>query len=94
MEHKPAGHGLHTRRVSAEVAVEADAAASVAARTADPEVLERGGKDILEFAVRHVTKGDAIARLRELHGADRVFFAGTTSPTRTPSACCERATSA
>ncbi|WP_022907766.1 trehalose-phosphatase [Curtobacterium sp. B18] len=76
IEHKPAGHGVHTRRVSAEVAAEADQAASAAAHDADPEVLERGGKDILEFAVRHVTKGDAIARLRDLHGADAVFFAG------------------
>jgi len=76
IEHKPAGHGVHTRRVSAEVAAEANAAASRAAHEADPEVLERGGKDIVEFAVRHVTKGDAIARLRELHGADAVFFAG------------------
>ena len=76
IEHKPAGHGVHTRRVSAEVAAEANAAASAAAHRADPEVLERGGKDILEFAVRHVTKGDAITRLRDLHGADAVFFAG------------------
>jgi trehalose 6-phosphate phosphatase len=76
IEHKPAGHGVHTRRVSAEVAAEVNAAASAAAHEADADVLERGGKDILEFAVRHVTKGDAIARLRDLHGADAVFFAG------------------
>ncbi|MGU3410138.1 trehalose-phosphatase [Microbacterium sp. M1A1_1b] len=76
IEHKPAGHGVHTRRVSAEVAAQANAAASQAAHDADPEVLERGGKDIVEFAVRHVTKGDAIARLRELRRADAVFFAG------------------
>ena len=76
IEHKPAGHGVHTRRVGADVAAEANAAASAAAHEADPDVLERGGKDILEFAVRHVTKGDAIARLRDLHGADAVFFAG------------------
>ncbi|MBT2503138.1 trehalose-phosphatase [Curtobacterium sp. ISL-83] len=76
IEHKPAGHGVHTRRVSAEVAAEADAAASRAAHEADPDVLERGGKDILEFAVRHVTKGDAIDRLRDLRGAAAVFFAG------------------
>ncbi|WP_420368076.1 trehalose-phosphatase [Curtobacterium sp. L1-20] len=76
IEHKPAGHGVHTRRVGSDVAAEADAAASAAAHEADPDVLERGGKDILEFAVRHVTKGDAIARLRDLHGADAVFFAG------------------
>ncbi|MFJ3385767.1 MULTISPECIES: trehalose-phosphatase [unclassified Curtobacterium] len=76
IEHKPAGHGVHTRRVSAEVAAEANAAASRAAHDADADVLERGGKDIVEFAVRHVTKGDAIARLRDLRGADAVFFAG------------------
>jgi trehalose 6-phosphate phosphatase len=76
IEHKPAGHGVHTRRVSAEVAAEANAAASQAAHGADADVLERSGKDILEFAVRHVTKGDAIARLRDLRGADAVFFAG------------------
>lgn len=76
IEHKPAGHGVHTRRVSAEVAAEANAAASRAAHEADPDVLERGGKDIVEFAVRHVTKGDAIDRLRELRGADAVLFAG------------------
>jgi trehalose 6-phosphate phosphatase len=76
IEHKPAGHGVHTRRVSPEVAAEANAAASTAAHEADADVLERGGKDIVEFAVRHVTKGDAIARLRDLHGADAVFFAG------------------
>ncbi|MGN8049717.1 trehalose-phosphatase [Curtobacterium sp. 22159] len=76
IEHKPAGHGVHTRRVGPEVAAEANAAASAAAHDADPDVLERGGKDILEFAVRHVTKGDAITRLRDLHGADAVFFAG------------------
>ena len=39
-------------------------------------MLERGGKDIVEFAVRHVTKGDALDRLRELRGADAVLFAG------------------
>jgi trehalose 6-phosphate phosphatase len=76
IEHKPAGHGVHTRRVSAEVAAAVNEAASRAAHQADADVLERGGKDIQEFAVRHVTKGDAIARLRELHGADAVFFAG------------------
>jgi trehalose 6-phosphate phosphatase len=76
IEHKPAGHGVHTRRVGADVAAEANAAASRAAHDADDAVLERGGKDIVEFAVRHVTKGDAIDRLRGLRGADAVFFAG------------------
>ena len=76
IEHKPAGHGVHTRRVSADEAAATNAEASRAAHDADPDVLERGGKDILEFAVRHVTKGDAIERLRALRGADAVFFAG------------------
>lgn len=76
IEHKPAGHGIHTRGVDTETAAQADAEASRVAHEVDPDVLERGGKDILEFAVRHVTKGDAIERLRDLFGADAVFFAG------------------
>ncbi|WJX98996.1 trehalose-phosphatase [Curtobacterium sp. 458] len=76
IEHKPAGVGVHTRGVDAETAAAADAEASRVAHEVDDAVLERGGKDILEFAVRHVTKGDAIDRLRELRGADAVFFAG------------------
>ncbi|MFJ4296730.1 trehalose-phosphatase [Curtobacterium sp. NPDC089689] len=76
IEHKPAGVGVHTRAVDAETAAAADAEASRVAHEVDDAVLERGGKDILEFAVRHVTKGDAIDRLRELRGADAVFFAG------------------
>ncbi|PCN49338.1 trehalose-phosphatase [Curtobacterium sp. 'Ferrero'] len=76
IEHKPAGVGVHTRGVDAETAAAVDAEASSVAHEVDDAVLERGGKDILEFAVRHVTKGDAIDRLRELRGADAVFFAG------------------
>ncbi|PZF64491.1 trehalose-phosphatase [Curtobacterium sp. MCBD17_013] len=76
IEHKPAGLGVHTRRVGpaeARAAVE-DARATVLA--AFPDVHVRDGKDILEFAVRDVTKGDAVERLRALLDADRVLFAG------------------
>jgi trehalose 6-phosphate synthase/phosphatase len=31
---------------------------------------------VLEFSVRSSTKGDALAKLREYTGADRVFYAG------------------
>jgi trehalose 6-phosphate phosphatase len=76
LEHKPAGHGVHTRRVDAETARAVDDEARAVAHELDPDITERAGKDILEFAVRHVTKGDAIVRLRDALGCDRVFFAG------------------
>jgi trehalose 6-phosphate phosphatase len=76
IEHKPAGHGVHTRRVSAEAARAADDDATTSVTAAYPDVHVRAGKDILEFSVRHVTKGDAIARLRTILQADAVVFAG------------------
>ncbi|WP_066516485.1 trehalose-phosphatase [Curtobacterium ammoniigenes] len=76
IEHKPAGQALHTRGFDPERAEAANDDARAAVRAVDPDVLVRDGKDILEFAVRHVTKGDAIARLRDALDADRVFFAG------------------
>ena len=36
----------------------------------------RGGKDVVEFAVRGATKGDGVQRLREHLGASAVLFAG------------------
>jgi len=76
VEHKPAGSGVHTRRLAEAEAEATNAEAETAVRAVDPDALVRGGKDILEFAVRHVTKGDAIVRLRQLLQADRVFFVG------------------
>jgi trehalose 6-phosphate phosphatase len=76
IEHKPTGTGVHTRRVDAETerAVQAEAERIVAG--VDPDARARGGKNILEFTVRHVTKGDAIRRLADHLGADRIVFAG------------------
>ena len=76
IEHKPTGTGVHTRRVDARTAATVGEEARRVVAEADPEGSVRTGKDILEFTVRHVTKGDAIARLREHLGADRVVFAG------------------
>ncbi|MFZ7089000.1 trehalose-phosphatase [Curtobacterium sp. RRHDQ10] len=76
IEHKPAGHGVHTRRVSPDEARAADDDARAAVAAVHPDVHVRAGKDILEFSIRHVTKGDAIARLRTILQADAVVFAG------------------
>jgi trehalose 6-phosphate phosphatase len=76
IEHKSAGHAVHTRRVSADEAAAAQADARDSVLAVFPDITVRGGKDILEFAVRHVTKGDAIARLRTSLQADAVVFAG------------------
>ena len=75
LESKPAGLGLHTRLAS-----DADAErAWTDARGAAEHVggfLTRGGKDILEFAVRDETKGDGVDRLRAHTGATAVLYAG------------------
>ncbi|MCU1528646.1 MAG: hypothetical protein JWP75_2409, partial [Frondihabitans sp.] len=39
-------------------------------------IVEREGKNVLEFSVRSASKGDAIKRLRSLAGSTAVFFAG------------------
>lgn len=75
LEHKPVGLGLHTRGVASGVARDADARARAAAARLGG-FLERGGKDILEFAVRDATKGDGVQRLREHVGATAVLYAG------------------
>ena len=76
VEAKPAGFALHTRLADAGVteAVTSEARRRVAAEASD--ATERVGKNVLEFAVRGSSKGDAITRLRELTGATAVFFAG------------------
>ncbi|WP_022881172.1 trehalose-phosphatase [Gryllotalpicola ginsengisoli] len=68
LEHKPVGFGVHTRRVRDKSLVPG---LHAAARTAAADVggfTERDGKDILEFSVRDVTKGDGVRALRELLG--------------------------
>ena len=76
LESKPAGFALHTR-----MATEADSrlAHLVALREAQAEIDDltiREGKNVLEFAVRSTTKGEAVEHLRRYTAADAVFFAG------------------
>ncbi|AMM21310.1 hypothetical protein AX769_15710 [Frondihabitans sp. PAMC 28766] len=76
VEEKPAGFALHTRLATDDEtsAVLASARSRIEAETTG--VTERVGKDVLEFAVRSDTKGDAVKHLRSLTGATAVFFAG------------------
>lgn len=76
LEAKPAGFALHTR-----LATEADSrlAHLVALREAQAEIDDltiRTGKNVLEFAVRSTTKGEAVEHLRLYTAADAVFYAG------------------
>lgn len=66
LEHKPVGFGVHTRLVADPAVV---APLQQAAREAAERVggfTERLGKDILEFAVRDIDKGDGVRMLRRL----------------------------
>lgn len=76
VESKPAGFALHTRRLDESTArrVQQQARERVDAGIGDLTV--RAGKDVIEFAIRDATKGDAIVRLREATGADAVLYAG------------------
>ncbi len=76
LEAKPAGFALHTR-----LATEADSrlAHLVALRETQAELDDltvREGKNVLEFAVRSTTKGEAIEHLRRYTAADAVLYAG------------------
>lgn len=78
VEPKPIGFALHTR-----LATDADsrvahleALAEVSAALDSTEVVVREGKNVLEFALRTTTKGEAVEHLRRYTEADAVFFAG------------------
>jgi len=76
LETKPAGFALHTRLASEE---DSRLAHLVALREAQAELDDltiREGKNVLEFAVRSTTKGEAIEHLRRYTAADAVFYAG------------------
>ncbi|GAA4157320.1 hypothetical protein GCM10022286_08830 [Gryllotalpicola daejeonensis] len=81
LEHKPVGFGVHTRRVEHTELV---APLQRAAREAADSIggfTTRAGKDIVEFSVRAVTKGDGVRMLRELLTAEEnapttVLYAG------------------
>jgi trehalose 6-phosphate phosphatase len=76
LEHKPVGYGVHTRLVSDQgVAQKArDAAWEAADRIGG--LSPRKGKDMVEFAVRDVTKGDGIELLRQREAITATLYAG------------------
>ncbi|ROR73254.1 trehalose-phosphatase [Bogoriella caseilytica] len=74
VQRKPAAVVLHTRTAGTR-GVEV-----TEATTAGPAALDGVhtvvGKDVVEMSVLHVTKGDALLRLREQLGAEAVLYAG------------------
>ncbi|MCX7522037.1 trehalose-phosphatase [Microbacterium sp. STN6] len=76
IERKPAGIAFHTRGMQADAAAAAEAAARRAAQDAGGGFTVRGGKSVVEFAVRGQTKGDGVRRLRAHTEASAVLFAG------------------
>lgn len=76
VETKPAGFALHTRGLSAEAESRANEAARLAVANAALPVKVRNGKDVLEFSILSVTKGDALRHLRDYTGATAVLYAG------------------
>jgi trehalose 6-phosphate phosphatase len=76
LETKPAGFALHTRLATEQ---NSRLAHLVALREATAELDDltiREGKNVLEFAVRSTTKGEAIEHLRRYTAADAVLYAG------------------
>jgi len=76
IERKPAGLALHTRLATPQAAQSAQKDAREQLSVLLPGLTVREGKNVLEFAVRASTKGDALERLRRHTGADHVFYAG------------------
>lgn len=76
LERKPAGLGLHTRLIPPSDAAAVIAEARAAAEALGTGITARGGKNVVEFAVRGATKGDGVRRLREHVGSSAVLFAG------------------
>jgi trehalose 6-phosphate phosphatase len=76
IEAKPAGFALHTRSLSSDAEQLAKDAARAAVHDADLPVTVRDGKDVIEFSILSVTKGDALRHLRNYTGATAVLYAG------------------
>jgi trehalose 6-phosphate phosphatase len=76
VESKPAGFALHTRGLATDAVRAATDAARHAVAETDLPVTERDGKDVLEFSILSVTKGDALRHLRDYTGATAVLYAG------------------
>jgi len=81
LEHKPVGYGVHTRRVTRAELVAPLQRAARAAADGVGGFTTRTGKDIIEFSVRDVNKGDGVRMLRQLLAAEEggrvtVLYAG------------------
>jgi trehalose 6-phosphate phosphatase len=76
LEEKPAGFALHTRLASEHDSRVAHLVALSEATAEVDNLTVRSGKDVLEFAVRSTTKGEAVEHLRRYTSADAVFYAG------------------
>lgn len=76
VEYKPAGLALHTRALSARASAALQKRARERVEATVSGVTLRGGKNVLEFAVRSGDKGDALNRLRQHVGADAVIYIG------------------
>jgi trehalose 6-phosphate phosphatase len=76
VEPKPAGFALHTRLASEEDSRRAHLVAMEQTRAELEGLTVRRGKNVLEFAVRSTTKGEALEHLRRYTRADRVLYAG------------------
>lgn len=76
VERKPAGIALHTRKLGATAGAALQREARDRVEQALPGLTTRGGKNVLEFAVRASDKGEALTRLRQHAGADAVLYVG------------------
>ncbi len=74
-EHKPMGVALHVRLAERGPAAEALLEAEAVARSL-PDVSVRHGKEVIELAVLHTNKGEALNRVRHTVGATAVLFVG------------------
>lgn len=76
LEAKPAGFALHTRLATEENSRLAHLVALSETQSEIEDLTVRHGKNVLEFAVRSTTKGEAVEHLRRYTEADAVFYAG------------------
>jgi len=76
LEEKPAGFALHTRLATDDNSRLAHLVALSEAQAEIENLTVRRGKNVLEFAVRSTTKGEALEHLRRYTAADAVFYAG------------------
>nr|WP_254058248.1 trehalose-phosphatase [Clavibacter michiganensis] len=76
IEEKPAGFALHTRLATERHSRIAHLVATQEAQAEVEGLKVRSGKDVLEFSVRHATKGEAVEHLRRYAEAAAVFYAG------------------